>query len=96
MRYTPEQDTVKSASTESSLGLEQTKEDPPPGFHWVGTKPILIYDIKNAIVKASRPVPYQKLNALSSQEYNTRVFDLSIIELRRHQQHVCWLKIYEP
>ena len=39
-------DSVISALTVSSVGLEETKEDPPPCFHWVGTKPILIYDVK--------------------------------------------------
>ena len=51
-------DSVISALTVSSVGLEETMEDPPPGFHWVGTKPILIYDVKKTIVGASRPVSY--------------------------------------
>jgi len=43
---TPGKDEVISASTVSSVNLEETKKVPPPGFYWVGTKKIHIYDEK--------------------------------------------------
>jgi len=58
---------VISALTVSSVGLKKTKEDLPSDFYWVvGTNPILIYDVINAIVDISRPVHYLNLITLTS------------------------------
>jgi hypothetical protein len=62
---------TSSVNAEGSL---QTDEDPPPGFHWVGTKPVLIYDVQGSICGATRPAQRMDLSNLSAQEFNSKVY----------------------
>ena len=57
-------DLVISVLTVISVELKEKKEDPSLAF----------YNVKIAIVGASRSVSYLNWKTLSSQRYNTRVF----------------------
>ena len=55
--------------------LDSEKPTALPGFHWLGDKPILIYEIKRKMVLgASRPVPYVNTSILRAPDIHKAVF----------------------
>ena len=55
--------------------LDSEKPTAPPGFHWLGDKPISIYEIKRkTVLGAFRPVPYVDTSVLRFPDINKAVF----------------------
>ena len=68
---------ISSVTVPNSITADLDSEKPtaPPGFHWLGDKPILIYDIKKKMVfGASRPVPYVDTSVMRASDINKAVF----------------------
>jgi len=55
--------------------LDSEKRTAPPGFHWLGDKQILIYDIKKTVLGASRPVSYIDTSVMRAPDINKAMFD---------------------
>ena len=64
--------TSEEEKTENSTEIEIAP--PPAGFHWIGSKPVLIYDVKGFLCGASKPVPYLDLAECNAQEANKKVY----------------------
>jgi hypothetical protein len=56
--------------------LDSEKPTASPGFHWLGDKPILIYDIrKKTVLGVSRPVPYVDTSVMRAPDISKAVFE---------------------
>ena len=67
---------ISSITVPNSITADLVAEKPtaPPGFHWLGDKPVLIYDVRDAIYGASRPVPCINTTNMRASEANKVVF----------------------
>jgi len=65
-----------------SSDLTNDKPVAPSDFHWIGDKPILIYDVKNrAVLEVFKPVFYVDTTGLNAAEINKAVFGFSAVFL---------------